>query len=173
MHGCACKQYIFCSCNIYFQCCAFRWKSFHVPVQKRRRQKQLRVSNVALLLVIFKWHHGSEGVKREQKRNQWNEISAVICAPLPFMYCCRFHLSLVFVLASVCGICHSSEVFILMFWAKGCFCWYYLCRDWFCVFDLRKGLHIVLVTRGLKYLHLLINDRIWSSWSGPRRLTGS
>ena len=27
------------------------------------RQKQFRVSNFALFLVIFKWHHGSEGVK--------------------------------------------------------------------------------------------------------------
>ena len=30
---------------------------------EKRRQKGLRVSNVALLLVVFKWHHGSEGVK--------------------------------------------------------------------------------------------------------------
>ena len=35
---------------------------FHVPVQKRR-QKSSRVSYLVLLLVVFKWHHGSEGVK--------------------------------------------------------------------------------------------------------------
>ena len=33
-----------------------------MPV-RRRRQKGLSVSHFALLLVIFKWHHGSEGVK--------------------------------------------------------------------------------------------------------------
>ena len=34
----------------------------HMPVQKRR-QKGSRVSYLVLLLVVFKWHHGSEGVK--------------------------------------------------------------------------------------------------------------
>ena len=61
MHGHTCKQYIFHSYNIYFQCCVFQWKSFHMTVWKIR-QKQFRVSDFALLLVIFKWHHGSEGV---------------------------------------------------------------------------------------------------------------
>ena len=28
----------------------------------KRRQKGLRVSNFPLLMVVFKWHHGSEGV---------------------------------------------------------------------------------------------------------------
>ena len=37
MHGHACKQYIFCSCNIYFQCCVSRWKSFHMAVWKIRQ----------------------------------------------------------------------------------------------------------------------------------------
>ena len=31
----------------------------------KRRQKGLRVSNLALLLVVFKWYHGSEGVKNQ------------------------------------------------------------------------------------------------------------
>ena len=62
MLRCACKQYIFQSCNICFECYAFWWKSFHTPVQKRR-QKGLRVSDFALLWVVFKWNHGSEGVK--------------------------------------------------------------------------------------------------------------
>ena len=56
----ACKQYIFQSCNVYFQCYAF-WCAFHTPVWKRR-QKGWRVSDFALLLVAFKWHPGSEGV---------------------------------------------------------------------------------------------------------------
>ena len=61
MNGHTCKQYIFRSYNICFQCCAFWWKSFHVPVRKRR-PKGLRVSNFTLLWVVFKWQHGSEGV---------------------------------------------------------------------------------------------------------------
>ena len=74
MHGRACKQYIFRSCNIYFQFCEFWWRSFHMHVRKRR-QKGLRVANFALLWVVFKWPHGSEGVNdlghdrsREQRR---------------------------------------------------------------------------------------------------------
>ena len=42
--GRACKQYIFRSYNISFQCYALWWKSFHMPVQKRW-QKGLNVSN--------------------------------------------------------------------------------------------------------------------------------
>ena len=55
----ACKQYIFWSYNTYFQCYTFLWKSFHMPVRKK---KGLKVSHVALLLVVFKWLHGSEEV---------------------------------------------------------------------------------------------------------------
>ena len=36
----------------------------HTSVKKKT--KRLKVSNFALLLVIFKWHHGSEGVNVEQ-----------------------------------------------------------------------------------------------------------
>ena len=61
VHRRACKQYIFRSYNICFKCYAFWWKSFCMPVWKRR-QKDWRVSNFALLWVVFKWHHGSEGV---------------------------------------------------------------------------------------------------------------
>ena len=65
--------------TFYFQCCAFWWKSVYMPVQKRR-QKGWRVSNLVLLLVVFKWHHGREGVKdlwgsldsRDQKTKQKN-----------------------------------------------------------------------------------------------------
>ena len=62
MYRCPCRQSIFRSYNIHFQCCAFWWRSFHMPVWKRTH-KGLRVSNVALLWVVFKWHHGSKGVK--------------------------------------------------------------------------------------------------------------
>ena len=61
MHVRASKQYIFRSYKIWFQCYALWWKSFHMPVRKRR-QKQLRVLNFALLLVVLKWRHGSEVV---------------------------------------------------------------------------------------------------------------
>ena len=59
MQGPACKQYIFRSCNIYFECCAFWWKSFHMPVPKKKKKKGLRDFSFALLMVIF---NGSEGV---------------------------------------------------------------------------------------------------------------
>ena len=62
MYGCPCRQSIFRSYNIHFQSYAFWWRSFHMPVWKRTH-KGLRVSNVALLWVVFKWRHGSKGVK--------------------------------------------------------------------------------------------------------------
>ena len=42
-------EYIFRSYNIYFQCYAFGFKTFHMPVRKMR-QKGLQVSDFALLL---------------------------------------------------------------------------------------------------------------------------
>ena len=61
MHRCTCKQFIYRSQSIYFQY-VFWWKSFHRTMQKIR-WKQLQVSNFTLLLVVFKRHHNSEGVK--------------------------------------------------------------------------------------------------------------
>ena len=68
------KQYIFCSYkyNIYFQCCALRWMSFHMPVQKWR-QKSFKVLNFAVLLVGFKRHHGSEWVNTLISSTYWRE----------------------------------------------------------------------------------------------------
>ena len=43
MNGRSCKQYIFRSYNIYFQCCVFWWKSCHMPVRKRK-EKDLSLS---------------------------------------------------------------------------------------------------------------------------------
>ena len=57
----ACKQYTFRSYNIYFQFYGFIGRSFHTPVRKRR-QKDLRVSNFTLLWVDFKEKHGSQVV---------------------------------------------------------------------------------------------------------------
>ena len=53
MHGCACKQYIFQSCNTStFNAMHFLWKSFHMRVWKRK-QKGLRVKDFALLLFVL------------------------------------------------------------------------------------------------------------------------
>ena len=46
-----------------FNAVRFDQNPFTLLVQKRR-QKGLRVSNLALLMVVFKWHHGSEGVNQ-------------------------------------------------------------------------------------------------------------
>ena len=59
MQGRACKEYIFQSYNIYFQCFAFSWLSFHMPVQKTK-QKGLWVWNFALLRVVFKVTSGGD-----------------------------------------------------------------------------------------------------------------
>ena len=75
MHGRACKQHIFRSCDIYFQCSALWSKSFHMPVRKRK-PKGLKVSNLALLWVVFKWHHGSERV------NSWFKKKKSVASPL-------------------------------------------------------------------------------------------
>ena len=60
MHERTWKQDIFQSYNIYAM--PFDKIPFTCQVQKRR-QKRLRVSNLALLWVVYKWHHGSEDVK--------------------------------------------------------------------------------------------------------------
>ena len=46
-------------------------KSFYMPVQKKKKkskQNGLRVSNFALSMVLFKWHHDSEGVNLQQQQ---------------------------------------------------------------------------------------------------------
>ena len=84
MHERACKLYIFRSYNTYFQCCVSIKKSFHMPVRKRR-QKELRVYIFALLLLVFKWHHGSEGVNvcrnvaLAEATTRSNPVTAVVC----------------------------------------------------------------------------------------------
>ena len=61
MYGHACRQYILPSHNICLQCYAFSWTSFHIAVQKKKT-KGLSISYFALLLVVFNWHYGCEGV---------------------------------------------------------------------------------------------------------------
>ena len=57
VHVCLRIMYFAVLYQMCFQYGIFWWKSFHVLVQKR---KGMRVSNFGLLLVLFKWHHGSE-----------------------------------------------------------------------------------------------------------------
>ena len=45
--------------------------------EKRRRKKGWRVSNFALLLVVFKWHHGSEGINAIQYSYNWWETDHI------------------------------------------------------------------------------------------------
>ena len=61
VHGRTCKQYFSGPITHLLSLSTFWCKSFHIPAQKRR-QKGLRISRFALLLAIFKWHHGSEVV---------------------------------------------------------------------------------------------------------------
>ena len=69
MHGHACKQHIFPIFQSYktstFNDVRFEENPF--TCQCENRQDCLSVSNFVLLWVIFKWHHGSEGVKYKFK----------------------------------------------------------------------------------------------------------
>ena len=51
----------------YFQHCAFWWKSCHILMQKGR-ERGWGISNLALLLFVFKWHCGSERVNEAPVR---------------------------------------------------------------------------------------------------------
>ena len=67
IHGRAWKQYIFWSYDICFQCYEDWWKYFHTPVRKKKAKMLWgfnRVSDFALLLVVFKWHDSEGGVKQ-------------------------------------------------------------------------------------------------------------
>ena len=66
MYGRVCKLYFPVLYHIYFECYAFWWKSFHMPVRSRK-QKGLMVSNCTLLMFVFKWHPRSEGVNETLK----------------------------------------------------------------------------------------------------------
>ena len=44
-------------------------------VSRERKRKGLRISSLALLLVVFKWHHGGERVKSLLPSGVWNQRS--------------------------------------------------------------------------------------------------
>ena len=109
VHGRPCKQCIFPSCNIYLcvwlslvKDCTSLWKSFPMPVSKGK-QRGLRVSNLALLLVVFKWHHGSEGVKSAETNR---DAIVFFCRRLPFCFaglCGCIRQSVCRIFARTCG----------------------------------------------------------------------
>jgi len=69
MHGYTCKLCIFRSCNkSAFNAIRFDFLKILSNASAKRRQKVLRVSNFSPLLVVFKWHHDSEGVNIPRKR---------------------------------------------------------------------------------------------------------
>ena len=59
-----CRHYIFHCYNIYFQCCVLMKILSHDSVKKKT--ETLKGFKFALLLGIFKWHHGSDGVNSEK-----------------------------------------------------------------------------------------------------------
>ena len=71
MHDRACKQCIFWSYNTsHFNAVRFVENPF--TCLAKGRQKDWRVSDFALLFVVFKCHHGSERVKhKHRKRKYW------------------------------------------------------------------------------------------------------
>ena len=78
MHRRACKQYIFRSYNISFQCFAFWWKSFHVPVRKKERKKKgLRVSNFALLLIVLIDIMAVKGLSNNNCLLMWLQVNCI------------------------------------------------------------------------------------------------
>jgi len=46
---------------------------------RKRREKGLKVSNFALLLADFKRHHGSDGVKQNEKHDRFRPLVFVWC----------------------------------------------------------------------------------------------
>ena len=64
MHRRACKQYVFRSCSTsIFSSVRFDGDSLTCQCRGDKNTKGLRVSNFALLLVVFKRHYGRDGVK--------------------------------------------------------------------------------------------------------------
>ena len=63
MHRRTCKQYIFRSYSTStFYAVWFHENSFTCPCEKAEKRLNL-FSNFTLLLVLFEWHHGSDGAK--------------------------------------------------------------------------------------------------------------
>ena len=60
-----CKQYIFRSYNIAVLCVLMKFL-LHASAKKKKKTKKWRISNLALLWVVFKWH---QGVKHNQTGN--------------------------------------------------------------------------------------------------------
>ena len=62
---------------------------------RKRRQKDWMVSNFALLLVVFKWHHGSEGVnlRWHQQRSDKERVASLLVVFSWVNLCWHQHLT--------------------------------------------------------------------------------
>ena len=104
MHGHSCRQYIFWSCNIYFQCYAFWLRSFHMPVWKRKRLKGFKFHTFMGYFQIWQW---------SMLHNQHASQPALPLSPKPLYGLC----------AGTCALLMGQSCL---------FCWYRnLCR-WYC-----------------------------------------
>ena len=80
-----------------------------MPVRKRR-QKGLKVSNFALLLVVFNWHHGSEGVNPPLVSNSSpSTLNSAACNTANFSRMCQAKAILAWAF-----ICNERANFILL-----------------------------------------------------------
>ena len=92
MYGCAFKQCIFCSCNkTTFTAMRFGENPFTCRCEK---EKGLRLSNSILLMVVFKRHHSSEGVKGDSEKNYKLAGRQRKCANIFIQLLCLVVLSL-------------------------------------------------------------------------------
>ena len=136
MHGRACAQTMFQSCNTAtFNAIRFDENAFTCQCEKKRKKRRcLRVSNFILLLVVFKIHHGSEGVKPyKQIRFSSFDRRKLSCLPLQK----KIWLSSID-RVKLGGTEENSVVFL---WQK---------KIWLCFFNRRKPVsytHLTLPTK--------------------------
>ena len=118
--------------NTCLQRYAFWWRScVLMEILRKSWQKGLRVWNFELLWVVFKWHHGSEGVKLKQygpylSQLRWSNI--VLISRLSYS-CQRLlwsNIVLISRLSYSCqrllwsSIAHTVHIFRWLSWRKIC-----------------------------------------------------
>ena len=142
-------------------------KILHMTVRKRR-QKVLRVSNFALLLVVFKWHHGSEGVNKKKYRSKTTRVQWGIKTALSVAVSAHGVPSYSFLFGEV-----PSEAMVVMHRAKlptakrnSNNCSSQL-RQTYCALPVHKELDHLCVVQGCSFVEgsgLLAVDHINASW---------
>ena len=86
IHGHACKQFIFRSCNTLSMLCGFM-TLFKCQSEKKKKKKggggggMLKGLSSALLLIVFKRHHGSKRVKHDRVRAPHGQVNYTAAAP--------------------------------------------------------------------------------------------